>query len=625
MRRRSLLLIGIAAGALSAVATLAFGSHHLLVAKLAASRSPIHGSRPSRCAPRTLNRSAVLPGTKLAVSPLPGSYAASARTQISLLGAPVHSIAGLRVSGSRTGAHRGRLRGYSQGDGASFLPSSSFAAGETVTVRGRVRTGRRAQRFAYSFTVAQPDVLPYSAPRVPSGRHAAQQMQHFRSRPDLQPPVLVVSARSPQTAPGYIFASPYAGPGKPGPEIFDEAGNLVWFHPMPQGVEAANLQLQRLGGKTVLAWWQGYIPHQGFGQGEVVLADSSYRQIGRVHAGNGYKVDLHDFQITPRGTALLSVFDPLSCDLSSRGGPTNGAVSDSGFQEVDLRTGLVRREWHGIDHVSLGDSYSRARGTSRTWPLDFFHFNSIDQLDNGTTLISARNTWAMYELNTATGQIRKQLGGKRSGVTLSRGAATAYQHDATVLANGTISLFDNGATPKVHRQSRGLIVSVSGAARTEAVVTQFLHPRHLLAASQGNLQPLENGDVFIGWGSEPFFSEFSSSGQLLFDAHWHGSYQSYRAYRFQWAGAPSEPPAVAAQRQPSGGATVFASWNGDTRTAAWKVLAGPSAQQLAPVAYGAKTGFETALAAPAPAAYVAVQALDASGAVLGTSRALAVR
>ena len=58
-----------------------------------------------------------------------------------------------------------------------------------------------------------------------------------------QPPVLVVSGRSPQTAPGYIFASPYAGPGKPGPEIFDEAGNLVWFRPMPLRTEAANLQV----------------------------------------------------------------------------------------------------------------------------------------------------------------------------------------------------------------------------------------------------------------------------------------------------------------------------------------------------------------------------------------------
>jgi hypothetical protein len=54
----------------------------------------------------------------------------------------------------------------------------------------------------------------------------------------------------------------------------------------------------------------------------------------------------------------------------------------------------------------------------------------------------------------------------------------------------------------------------------------------------------------------------------------------------------------------------------------WRVLAGPSPQQLAPVATAARAGFETAIPTPGgvgPATYVAVQALDSSGAVLGTS------
>jgi hypothetical protein len=69
--------------------------------------------------------------------------------------------------------------------------------------------------------------------------------------------------------------------------------------------------------------------------------------------------------------------------------------------------------------------------------------------------------------------------------------------------------------------------------------------------------------------------------------------------------------------------TVYASWNGDTRTATWRLLAGPSSQQLTSVATAPRAGFETAITAPGPARYVAVQALDASGAVLGTSRTIA--
>jgi hypothetical protein len=52
------------------------------------------------------------------------------------------------------------------------------------------------------------------------------------------------------------------------------------------------------------------------------------------------------------------------------------------------------------------------------------------------------------------------------------------------------------------------------------------------------------------------------------------------------------------------------------------VLAGPSPTQLAPVAAAARAGFETAIATPGPAPYVAVQALEASGAVLSTSKTI---
>ncbi len=283
----------------------------------------------------------------------------------------------------------------------------------------------------------------------------------------------------------------------------------------------------------------------------------------------------------------------------------------------------MRREWHSLDHVGLSESYSLAERTSTQWPYDYFHVNSIDELPNGRTLISARNTWALYELNTRTGQVLVRIGGKRSNVRLSRGAATAYQHDASVLPNGTISIFDNGAVPKVHHQSRGMVIEVNPRAKTDRLLAQYLHPGALSADSQGNIQLLGNGDLFVGWGSRPYFTEFSAAGQLLFDAHLHGSYQSYRAYRFGWTGTPTGAPAIAAIARKGRGPVVYASWNGDTQTASWRLLAGPSAQQLAPVSTVARNGFETAIAAPGPEPYVAVQALSSSGAVLGTSRTIA--
>jgi hypothetical protein len=374
----------------------------------------------------------------------------------------------------------------------------------------------------------------------------------------------------------------------------------------------------------VLTWWQGDIHPQGFGQGEEMIYSSAYRQVGRVHAGNGYKADLHDFHITPQGTALLSVFDPIYCDLSGVGGPSAAAVTDSVFQEVDLASGLVRREWHSLDHVALSESYSSPRSVTTAWPFDFFHINSIDQLAAGQTLISARNTWALYELSTTTGQVELRVGGKRSEVKPVNGAATAFQHDATVQPDGTVSVFDNGAVPRVHPQSRAILVSLDPRAHTDTLLASYEHPGGLSAGSQGSVQTLiPGGNVFVGWGSQPYFSEFNSAGQLLYDAHWHGSYQSYRAYRFPWTGTPSAPPAIAVSAPGSGGpVNVYASWNGATGVASWRVLAGPSPAQLTQVASAAKSGFQTTIATPGPAPFLAVQALDASGAVLGTSQTL---
>jgi hypothetical protein len=491
-------------------------------------------------------------------------------------------------------------------------------------VRGAITAAGKRQSFTFHFVVGREDPIPHPPSLHPS-RYPNQKL-HFRSRPDLEPPWPYVSTRSSATSPGYIFTSPYNGAGQAGPMIFDDAGNLIWFLPLSRQGEtvAANLQVQQLGGQPVLTWWQGYIPPQGFGIGEMVIANSSYKEIGRVHAGNGYRADLHDFHITPQGTTLLSIFQPIRCDLSSLGGPRGGAVTDSLFQELDLHTGLVRREWHSVDHVALADSYSSAVTTTTDWPFDYLHVNSAEQQPDGSTLVSARNTWALYELNTQTGQITATIGGRHSNYNLQSGARTAYQHDAKELPGGNISIFDNGGVPMVHPQSRVLIEALDQSSRTARVVAQYEHPSRLRAGSQGNAQPLPGGDMFVGWGSKPFFSEFSASGQLLFDAHFAGSYESYRGYRFPWAGSPSEPPKAVAS---TSGArqTVYVSWNGDTRAASWRLLSGPSAGQLAPVASAARSGFETALQAPAVASFLAVQALDAQGSVIGTSATIKAR
>ena len=322
--------------------------------------------------------------------------------------------------------------------------------------------------------------------------------------------------------------------------ILDPAGRLVWFNPLRAPLVATNLRVQQLDGAPVLTWWQGTITVHGFGLGVDVVVGGNYRTITEVKAGNGYQADLHEFQITPQGTALVTSYNAIYCDLTAIGGGPDSAVTDSLMQEIDIKTGLVMFEWTSLDHVALSDSYSVPTTGSPRWPFDFFHLNSINLDPDGTLLVSSRNTWAADDIDPRTGQVLWTLGGKQSSFTEGRGAATAFQHDARPIGPDSFTMFDNGASPQAHAQSRGVVLDVDPQTHSVSVHTQYLHPGHpLLADSQGNMQALANGDWFVGWGQQPDLSEFSASGRLLFDASLPFGYESYRALRFRWIGTPA--------------------------------------------------------------------------------------
>jgi hypothetical protein len=609
---RGLVALGLAAAAIAVGLALALTS--------GATTGAASGPAPS-CVPSALDRSAALAGGAVTVSPAPDSVAATYRTQVSMVGAPAGQIADVRVVGSRSGRHAGRLAAYSQGDGASFLPNAPFAPGERVTVTASLRHDGGATPIAWHFRTAVMDTVSRSleTPPPPPPPPRASEVERFVSRPELAPPRVAITTRTGAQAPGEMLLAPYAGPGQYGPMILDNRGGLVWFKPIPKGSRAADLRVQRYEGRPALTWWQNPLVAGGRRDAGIEIYDSSYRQVRIVRAGNGYQPDLHAFEITPRGTALMTVYDAIRCNLHRFGGPAEGAIADTLLQELDLRTGLVRFEWHSLDHVSLRESYMPlTHSGTPTSPWDFFHINSIDPEPNGDLLVDSRNTWAAYEIDPHTGQIVWRLGGKNSNFRMGPGAKPAWQHDAERLSGGTISFFDNGATPRVHPQSRAIVLHLDPGARSATLAASFEHARPLVAPSQGNLQALADGHWFVGWSQEPFFSEYSSGGRLLLDGHLPRTYQTFTVFKFPWDGRPAQPPAMTARRG-SRGVLVAASWNGATGVARWRVLAGASPAALAPVTTTPRTGFETTIAIPGAPRYVSVQALDSGGGVLGSS------
>jgi hypothetical protein len=556
------------------------------------------------------------------VSPLPGTIDASPSTQISFLGGPGASVAGVRVVGSRSGVHGGVLRAYSTGDGESFLPAHPFLAGERVTVTARTVSGSTRGRTARSsFTIAsQVPIAQKPWPLNPGDRQA---VQHYLSAPALSPSkVTITTPARTGASPGYLFLAPYQGLGAPGPMIVDGSGALVWFHPLPAGQAAANFAVRRFHGAPVLSWWQGRVLELGFGQGEDVLYDTSYRPVATIRAGNGYQADLHTLRITQQGTAWIDAYDPVHMNLSAAGGAADGVLNDSLVQEVDIRTGLVMWEWHALGHVPLGDSRNPPAGSSYPW--DYVHVNSVDPGTRGEVLLSLRNTWSLDDVDIHSGGLRWRIGGDRSSFTLGPGVAFYWQHDAAFQPGGLISLFDNGSNPPKEKQSRGLLLAPDLHKHTVRLVKQFVNPTTtLLASSQGNALSLPGGNWLLGYGGLPNFTEFGPGGAVLLDGTLGRNVQSYTTMLSPWSGQAPGAPAAVVGRGPAGGLTVAVSWNGATNVASWRVLAGASATSLSPVTTAARTGFETTIATTAAGPYVAVQALDGNGAVLAVSPTVA--
>jgi hypothetical protein len=563
----------------------------------------------------------------VAVSPEPGTPDASPGTQISFLGTSATTVSDVRVSGSRSGTHGGALRAYSTGTGESFLPAHPFVAGEHVTVTAQVTSGGATSTARSSFTIAHQ--APVSQTEFPNNPGNSSEVQHYSTAPSLTPSaVKITTPAKPGGAPGDLLMAPYQGEGSPGPMITEQNGDLVWFHPLPAGEQSTSLRVQQYGGKPVLTWWQGRILEVGFGQGEDVIANTAYQRVGAVHAGNGYHADLHEFRLTPEGTAWIDMFDPIELNLSHYGGLSDGVITDSVIQEIDVKTGLVMWEWHALGHIPISESHNPAPKASYPW--DYVHINSISPgLEGaqgggadqpGNLLLSSRNTWTLYDIEERSGAIRWRLGGEHSSFKLGPGTRTYWQHDAEWQPGGEISVFDNGADPAMEKQSRGLVLDPNLQAHTVTLAKQFTNPtRTLLATSQGDMLTLPGGNWLMGYGGLPNFTEYDAAGHVLLDGTLGKSVQDFRTYLYPWSGQAPGVPAVRATPGSGGTISVSVSWNGASEVASWRVLAGASPSALAVAATVAKAGFQTTIAAPGAGPYVQVQALGAAGNVLASS------
>jgi hypothetical protein len=460
-----------------------------------------------------------------------------------------------------------------------------------------------------------------------------------------------VCRHKPSTAGGLVFLGPFRNAqfgglvGQPGALIVDARANPVWFHRAPKGDQDSDFQTDSYGAskQRVISYWQGAIaippkfPPAKYATGAPVrgnyfIYSQHYHLVRQIKAiqspGKGWVTDFHELILTkpskshPQGTAIFLAAKKVQKNLRPYGGSPNGAYEDQEIQRVDLKTNKLIFHWDVAKHIALRSSKVAAK-PGQVW--DPYHANSISINRAGDMLVSLRNTWGAYSIKpTGSSSFKfvwKLINGKGSNYKLAKNARFAWQHDVRFHGPGQVSMFDDGCCNLgVHgplHPARGLVLRLSHGHAT--VVRQVHHYNTREVPTGGNYQQI-GSHSFIGWGQSVYYSEYSKTNTLLYDAAMPRPNISYRTVKANWVGTPTTKPS-AAVRHPKGKlSAVYASWNGATKVATWKLFAGKKPGSITGrVATVKRTGFETALRTKNKGPYYQVKAYDSHGKLLGTS------
>jgi len=317
--------------------------------------------------------------------------------------------------------------------------------------------------------------------------------------------------------------------------IFDRHGVPVWWLKAPrQPFDAEWLPGHRV------AWTQrrevelATQPHPY----EVHALDGS--NLGEIQ-GRGMATNFHELRPLANGNFLIVGMSPRDgVDLRRYGGPAKATVLDGVVQEVTPQ-GKVVWSWSSYGHIPLSAS-ARWLGIAgiydhETLPggkpaYDLVHLNSAEP-DGSNVVISSRYTDALFEIERSTGRIVWKLGGTHSSKSLkvlgdSRPQQLfGGQHDARVLADGTITVHDNATNWR--RRPAAIRFRIDAARRTARVLERLTDPAIRFSGCCGSARKLPGGDWVVSWGFTKRVAEMTPSGRKLLEIDFRPGHSSYRA------------------------------------------------------------------------------------------------
>lgn len=383
------------------------------------------------------------------------------------------------------------------------------AGGDEVSVDGRKR---RSGRFT-----ATVELRSGQSTRVEVVAGGHRRRHHIRCLPSRFPRWSFTRDGKPG-AQWYLTAP--AGTSVPLPVthsviVFDRNGVPVWWRREP--AEPFNSTLLADGTLAWTRWYGGPFGMRDEGAWEVHRLDGTpVRTLRTV----GSPTDHHDMEQLSNGNFLLDTYRlRRGVDLSRYGGHGVGNVSDGEIQELTPAGQLVW-SWNTKDHIRPSETDWPA--PLRTLPdgesaFDVFHLNSVQPDGQGGLVISGRHVNAVYRIDMATGKVTWKLGGTKRPESLKvtgdpRRPTFEKQHDARLLPDGSVTVFDNRSDTGPPRAVR---FRVDAAKRTARFVEEVTDEKAPESPAEGSARKLPDGHWVVAWGDTKVMSELTASGRLV--------------------------------------------------------------------------------------------------------------
>lgn len=428
----------------------------------------------------------------------------------------------ITVTGSLSGNHEGKITIVENGKKILFKPFQPFVLNETVEVRlNNIKTAfNKSNSLTYSFQTPAVKLTEAQMREYQLNNEFSEKLPFEGSYGNLPP--LTVNIKTNPSPGRILLCSELFGAYNSNIQIVNNDGSV--YRSDDRGGFSIHFERQKNGMFTI---YENEIYYQ---------LDSNFNRVDSFYCGNGYTTDQRDVVLLNNGHALVMAYDPQPYDMSViyPGGNPNATVVGLIVQEIDENKDVVF-QWSSWDVFDVLDGRF---GSFTNSFIDPFHGNAIEDDSDGNIIFSSRNSYEITKISRSTGDIIWRFGGGHNQFTYANDTIPFQgQHNVSRLANGNITIFDNGNNRTPQQYTRALEYSLDEVNKVATLVWSYIHSPVSFSQFQGSVQRLRNGNTMIGWGKNNLnttLTEVTPSGEIVLEMSFPAGNVSYRALRDEY-------------------------------------------------------------------------------------------